>query len=102
LAMYKKWLWEDKHRFVGLDLEYTSRGKNQWIAVMQLAMRDHVLVFHYCRSSSKNFPVLRDFLQHKQITFASVDTRGDKEKLHREQIHIPNEFHIDIQDMWKN
>jgi ribonuclease D len=101
LAIYEQWLLEDKHRFVGLGLEYTSRGKHQRIAVMQLTMRQHVLVFHYCRSSSKNIPVLRDFLQHKQITFASVDMRGDKEKLYREQIHIPDEFHVDIQDVFK-
>ena len=36
-------------RIVGLDLEYTPDGKGQTIVVMQLAMRKHVLVYHFCR-----------------------------------------------------
>ena len=49
LRMYEGWLDEDEDRFkfVGLDLEYDSSGHK--LAVMQIAMREHVLVFHYIR-----------------------------------------------------
>ena len=40
-------------KFVGLDIEYTRShtvtGESQQIALIQLAMRRHVLVFHFCR-----------------------------------------------------
>ena len=53
LGMYESWLAKEKHRFVGLDLEYTYKRKYdpnpQEIAVIQLAMHQHVLVFQYCR-----------------------------------------------------
>ena len=50
LAMYEQWLQEDEHKFVGLDLKYTKEDPpyNNDLAVVQLAMRTHVLVYHYC------------------------------------------------------
>jgi hypothetical protein len=75
LAMFERWVDEDKkgnQQFVGLDLEYTPSGRDQTVIVVQLAMRDHVLVYHHCRGS-KYCPELREFLQNKQITFASMD-----------------------------
>jgi hypothetical protein len=49
LDMYTEWLMEDEHKFVGLDFEYTNhRAEDEKkIAVVQLCMRRHVLVFHY-------------------------------------------------------
>ena len=47
LQMYERWLAEDEIKFVGLDTEYNSSQRK--VAVMQLAMRDHVLVFHKIR-----------------------------------------------------
>ena len=49
LAMYEQWLREDEHKFVGLDLEYTKEDPDvdNDLAVVQLAMRTHVLVYHY-------------------------------------------------------
>ena len=47
LQMYERWLAEDEIKFVGLDNEYNSSQRK--VAVMQLAMRDHVLVFHKIR-----------------------------------------------------
>ena len=47
LEKYEQWLLWDTHRVIGLDLEYTKDEKR--IAVIQLAMRKHVLVFHFCR-----------------------------------------------------
>lgn len=47
LKMYEQKLLEDRSRFVGLDLEYTADQVST--AVVQLAMDDHVLVYHFCR-----------------------------------------------------
>ena len=47
LAMYLEWLKDEKFRFVGLDLEYDLRKEK--IAVMHIAMKEHVLVFHLIR-----------------------------------------------------
>ena len=98
LAMFEKTLDEDKsgHRFVGLDLEYTPRGVGyERMAVVKLAVKEHVLVYHYCRGS-KFCPELKEFLQKKQITFVSMDTSRDIEMLRREAIHIPEEYHVDL------
>ena len=83
--------------FVGLDIEYTHwvSYEPQGVAVVQLAMRDHILVYHFCRS--ERCQALDHFLQRKVITFASLDTRGDKTILGNEWILIPDEHHIDIQ-----
>jgi ribonuclease D len=85
---------------VELDLEYTPSIHDQTVAVMQLAMRDHVLVYHHCRGS-KYCPELREFLENKQITFVSMDTRRDIEKVRHVGIHIPLDYHIDLQAMFK-
>ena len=51
LDMYQQWIASGEEKFMGLDLEYTShRSENQKkIAVLQIAFRRHVLVFHYSR-----------------------------------------------------
>ena len=55
LDMYEGWLVASKHRFMGLDLEYTPdpnpRTKRHAVALVQIAMHKHVLLFHWCRSS---------------------------------------------------
>lgn len=53
LQKYEQWLADEKHKFVGLDLEFTREtcrnDPNQRMAVIQIAFGQHVLVFHYCR-----------------------------------------------------
>ena len=46
IKKYEEWLKEEKNKFVGLDLEYTHKSSyvRQGIAVVQLSMREHVLV----------------------------------------------------------
>ena len=48
LRMYEGWLGIDEDKFVGLDLEYTPEDpyEGNEVAVVQLAMRKHVLVYH--------------------------------------------------------
>jgi hypothetical protein len=100
--MFEGWLDVDKRglQFVGLDLEYTPCGRAQTVSVMQVAMRNHVLVYHYCRGL-KFFPHLREFLQKKQITFVSVDKRRDNDMFRIVAIYITPEYHVDIQDLFK-
>ena len=100
IKKYEEWLKEEKNKFVGLDLEYTRKSSyiRQGITVVQLAMREHVLVYHYCRSERSQ--TLVDFLQWKAVTFTSVDTRNDKTMLARACIRIPDEHHVDIQRLF--
>src|SRR4051812_3158791 len=95
--MYEQCLKKDKYKFVGLDIEYNRwvSYKPQRVAIMQLSMRSHVLVYHFCRSERSQ--ALDHFLQRKGITFARVDTMGDKTVLSNDWILIPDESHIDIQ-----
>lgn len=99
LAMYEEWLEDEKHKVVGLDLEYTPPGKTQAVALVQIAMRKHVLLYHWCKS--RQTPRARDLLQNffsrKGITFASVDTTGDKKALAQSGFVVPPQYHFDIQ-----
>ncbi|XP_051196869.1 uncharacterized protein [Lolium perenne] len=103
LAMYGKWLEKEKNRFVGLDHEYTPRStcKRQEMAVVQIAMRQHVLVYHYS-SSFKHCPALNNFFERKGITFTSVDTKNDKVMLALAKMHIPELYHVDIKHIFKS
>ena len=84
IKKYEEWLKEEKNKLVGLDLEHTGKSSyiRQGIAVVQLFKRQHVLVYHYCRSERSQ--ALVDFLQQKAVTFTSVDTRNDKTMLARD------------------
>ncbi|XP_071683485.1 uncharacterized protein [Lolium perenne] len=46
-------------------------------------------------------PRLLTFLKHKQYTFTSVDKRNDTKVLRAAGLHVPEERHIDIQDIFK-
>lgn len=98
IAMYEQWLQEEKYRFVGLDIEYTRENLyGQWaIAVLQLSMREDVLVYHFCRAKGRS-EALDNFLERKGITFASVETSGDRKVLLQSFIVILEMFHVDIQ-----
>ncbi|XP_071683488.1 uncharacterized protein [Lolium perenne] len=103
LAMYEKWLEKEKSRFVELDIEYTQHStyKRQDMAVVEIAMRQYVLVYHYS-SSSKHCPALNKLFERKGIIFTGVDTRNDKVMLSRPKIYIPELYNIDIQDIFKS
>ena len=51
LQKFEQWLEEMKYMIVGLDIEFTRERKNEdpprKIAVIQIALLNHVLVFHY-------------------------------------------------------
>ena len=69
---------------------------------MQLAIGQHVLVYHFCRKGMHQCPPsLYDFLTRKQITFSTVDIVGDTRKLNGEGIRLDKWYHVDIQDVLK-
>ena len=51
LDMYQKWFAAGDPKIMGLDMEFTSDRalKDKRMAVIQLAMRHHVLVYQYAR-----------------------------------------------------
>ncbi|XP_051214240.1 uncharacterized protein [Lolium perenne] len=95
LQMYEHKLLEDIPRFIGLDLEYTlDQSSND---IIELAMDQHILVYHFCRSP--DMQALGEFIQHKGICFTTVDNMGDSIRLNKDGITIPEHKWIDIQDM---
>ena len=77
LTLYEEWLREDRYKFVGLDLEYTREDyfdHSRKVAIMQLAMRKHVLVYHLCKARME-CATLKDFLWNKGI-ISLVSTSG--------------------------
>ena len=59
-----------------------------------------MIIFIRCRCRSP-CPELAAFLTDKRIKFASVDIRCDGKMLEQENIIIPAEFHVDLQDLFK-
>ena len=103
LAMYEECLATAKHRFVGLDLEYTPlipHTKRHAVALVQIAMYKHVLLFHWCKSSQTQHgrDLLQNFFSNKGIEFASVDTTGDTKVLVQSGF-TPPQKHIDIHSL---
>ena len=64
---------------------------------MQLAMRNHVFVYHFCKARME-CPVLKDFLENRGITFSSVGVRNIRDAIFQDFIRIPEGYHIDIQE----
>ncbi|XP_071677307.1 3'-5' exonuclease-like [Lolium perenne] len=103
LDMYAQWYAEEtENKFVGLDLEYTAEDNNHelenYLAVVQLCMKNHVLVCHFSWTNGE-CKALRTFLQHQGIVFCSVDKRQDFLKLYYEDIIIRSKNWIDIQEL---
>ncbi|XP_051211330.1 uncharacterized protein [Lolium perenne] len=67
---------------------------------MQIALREHVLVFHLIRCQDNIYP-LRQFLKNKDVTFVGVDIRTDHKLLYKQWLYIPPGKHLDLQDMLK-
>jgi len=99
IALYEDWLREEKYKFVGLGMEFTRKDRygRRKVVVMQLAMRNHVLVYHFCKAKTE-CPVLKDFLENRGITFSSVGVRNIRDALFQDLIRIPEGYHIDIQE----
>ena len=69
-------------RVIGLDAEYAecAPGKIQRAAILQLCLKDDVLVYHIIHSPSIPSE-LHDFLSWEDVYFCGAAIEGDKQKL---------------------
>jgi hypothetical protein len=69
---------EDEYQVVGFDLEFTGgrAGYEQKVAVTQLCVRHHVLVYHYSLATRPCERFAR-FINSPDYKFATVDTFND-------------------------
>ena len=72
----------DKYKVVGIDLQYTAGrpGIDQKVAVAQLCVRHHVLIYHYCMATEPCDRFNR-FVSSTDYKFAMVDTKDDVKAL---------------------
>jgi hypothetical protein len=72
----------DKYKVVGIHLQYTSGhpGKDQKVAVAQLCVRHHVLIYHYCMAREPCDRFAR-FVNNTDYKFATVETSNDVKAL---------------------
>ena len=65
----------DKYKVVGIDLQYTAGrpGIDQKVAVAQLCVRHHVLIYHYCMAIEPCDRFNR-FVDSTDYKFATVET----------------------------
>jgi hypothetical protein len=73
---------DDKYKVVGFDIQYTGGrpGVDQAVAVAQLCMGHHVLIYHYCVATSACERFTR-FVKSSDYKFATVDTVNDVKAL---------------------
>ena len=72
----------DKYKVVGIDLQYTAGrpGIDQKVAVAQLCVRHHVLIYHYCMATEPCDRFNR-FVNSTDYKFAMVETTDDVKAL---------------------
>ena len=72
----------DKYNVVGIDLKYTTGrpGIDQKVAVAQLCVRHHVLIYHYCMATEPCIHFAR-FVNSTDYKFAMVETTDDVKAL---------------------
>ena len=90
----------DKYKVVGFDLQYTTShpGVDQAVAVAQLCMGHHVLVYHYCLATRPCERFAR-FVNSPHYMFATVDITNDVKVLKNSGIACQNL--VDIQGQYK-
>src|SRR5215216_6472627 len=69
---------EEKYKVVGFDLEYTRArvGSRPKVAVAQMCVRDHVLVYHYCLAT-RPYERFARFVNSPHYMFVTVDITHD-------------------------
>jgi hypothetical protein len=91
---------EDEYQVVGFDLELTGghAGYDQKVAVAQLCMRHHVLVYHYSLATRPCERFAR-FINNPDYRFATVDTFNDLKVL--ETMGLACQNLVDIQGQYR-
>ena len=91
---------EEKYKVVRFDLEYTRAraGSRPKVAVAQMCVRHHVLVYHYCLATRPCEHFAR-FVNSPHYMFATVDITNDVKALENSGIACQNL--VDIQGQYK-
>ena len=87
---------EEKYKVVGFDPEYTRAhaGSRPKVAVTQMCVRHHVLVYHYCLATRPCERFAR-FVNSPHYMYATVDITNDVKALENSGIACQNL--VDIQ-----
>ena len=72
----------EKYKVVGFDLEYTCAhaGSRPKVAVAQMCVRHHFLIYHYCLATSPCEHFAR-FVNSPHYMFSTVDITNDVKAL---------------------
>ena len=91
---------EEKYKVVGFDLEYSRAraGSRPKVAVAQMCVRHHVLVYHYCLAT-RPCERFASFVDSPHYTFTTVDITNDVKVLKNSGIACQNL--VDIQGQYK-
>ena len=91
---------EDKYQVVGFNLEFTigRAGHDQKVAVAQLCVRHHVLIYHYCMATEPCDRFNR-FANSTDYKFTTLDTTNDLKALNVSGLKCKNL--VNIQDHYK-
>ena len=82
---------EEKYKVVGFDLEYTRprAGSCPKVAIAQMCVRHHVLVYHYCLATRPCEHFAR-FVNSPHYMFAMMDITNDVKALENSGIACQN------------
>ena len=89
-----------KLKFVGVDLEFSSKGYRQKASMLQLCVGIDCLVYHIFCVADEISVKFNSFLRSWEYKFVGFDTSSDTTMLRRSGLYIFN--HIDIQSIWKD
>jgi hypothetical protein len=91
---------EEKYKVVGFDLAYTRirAGSRPKVAVAQMCVRNHVLVYHYCLAT-RPCECFARFFNSSHYMFATVDITNDVKVVKNSGIVCQNL--VDIQGQYK-
>lgn len=100
LAQYERHLSLQRHKIVGIDLEYDNDPEaTQKPALCQLSIGKNHPVLLFQMSDTERCTVFDNFLADPRYTFAGFSIDGDKTRLERVKLEVAN--FVDIQKEWR-
>ncbi|XP_073361055.1 uncharacterized protein [Aegilops tauschii subsp. strangulata] len=100
LAQYQRHLRLQRHKIVGIDLEYNNEPEAmQKPTLVQLSVGKTQLVLLFQLSAAERCTVFDNFLADPRYTFAGFSIDGDKTRLERVNLEVAN--FVDIQKEWR-
>ena len=95
LAQYERHLSLQRHKIVGIDLEYDNDPKaTQKPAHCQLSIGKNHPVLLFQMSDTERCTVIDNFLADPRYTFAGFSIDGDKTRLERVNLEVANFVNI--------